>query len=363
MPILTGSSDWMTMTDTSATPAPKLSVILPVRNEEHHIGRVLDELLGQSLPEHECEFLVVDGMSTDRTREIVDEIASRHPSVRLIDNPGCLSGRARNIGVSHATSPYVLFIDGHCRILSDFMLASVLHAFEGGARCISRPQPLMADPGERFQKAVTLARSTALGHYTGSEIYHAQEHWCSPLSAGCGYERGLYLELGGIDEDFDAAEDLEFNLRVERHGVEALHGQEFAVGYLARDSWLSLFRQLYRYGYGRARTARKHPASFSPLVGLLSFFVLMLGVLPLASVAVPVLGLLWIAVAAGYMGLVLASSVWGARSHPSLTIPVAGALTAIHIGGGLGYLMGLTGGPSWCHAPPKRPVAASTPAG
>ena len=346
---------------TSPTPNPRLSVILPVRNEERHIARVLNELLDQSLPEQDVELLVVDGMSTDRTREIVAGIAANHPSIRLLDNPGCLSGRARNIGAADAVSPYVLFVDGHCRILSRDMLASVLVAFEQGARCVSRPQPLLADPDDLFQQAVTLARSTIMGHYAGSEIFHPDDHWCSPLSAGCGYERTLYRELGGVDETFDAAEDLEFNLRVERGGVQARHSHAFAVGYMARSRWRDLFRQLYRYGYGRARTARKHPSSFSPLVGLLSTFVLAVGILPLLAVFVPALGTAWIAMAGGYAGAVTLIAAWASRTRLPLWPRTAAALTAIHIGGGLGYLMGLLGGPSWCHAPPecRHPASSS----
>lgn len=345
---------------TSSTPPPKLSVILPVRNEEPHIARVLNELLAQSLPEQDYELLVVDGMSTDRTREIVRDIAERHACVRLLDNPGCLSGRARNVGVAQAKAPYVLFVDGHCRILSDDMLSSVLAAFRNGARCISRPQPLFAETGNRFQHAVTLARGTVLGHYAGSEIFQPDDHWCSPQSAGCGYEKDLYLELGGVDEDFDAAEDLEFNLRVAQHGIQARHCQTFAVGYMARSGVRDLFRQLYRYGYGRARTARKHPSSFSPLVGLLSLFVVILGVFPVLALAVPLLGVLWCLMSGVYAGLVLLVSLWGSRSSLMDSPFVASALAAIHLGGGLGYLMGLLGGPSWCHAPPECSETAAS---
>ena len=53
-----------------------LSVVIPVRNEEANIGNVLDQLSCQTLDPSRYEIIVVDGMSEDRTMEIV--LASGH---------------------------------------------------------------------------------------------------------------------------------------------------------------------------------------------------------------------------------------------------------------------------------------------
>jgi len=331
---------------------PRLSVVLPVRNEERHIARVLGELQAQTIPRDQVEFIVVDGMSTDRTRAVVEQLQRDDPRIRLLDNPSVRSGPARNVGAYHANAPYVLFVDGHCRILSPSMLADVLAAFENGARCVSRPQPLLAEAGDDFQTAAALARNSFLGHNTGSLIYNDGDSWCSPLSAGCGYETALYRELGGVDEDFDAGEDLEFNLRVERAGVQARHSDAFAVGYLPRGDLVALFRQIYRYGYGRARMARKHSGGITPAAVALSL-------LSLLALGLPVLGLAhpWAWWAFGLLGLVHGAAVFVAagqatlRRRPDLFATVVLCLLAIHHGAGLGYASGWLGGPPWTHAP------------
>lgn len=335
--------------------APRLSVVLPVRNEERHIGRVLDELQRQDIPRDAVELIVVDGMSSDRTREIVLDLQRRDDRIRLLDNPAGRSGPARNVGARHARAPYLLFVDGHCRILSPTMLADVLAAFEAGARCLSRPQPLLAESGHDFQTAVSLARGSVLGHNTGSLIYNGGDHWCSPLSAGCGYERALYLELGGVDEDFDAGEDLEFNLRVERAGVRARHSDAFAVGYLPRGSLPALFRQIYRYGYGRALMARKHEGGVTPAALGLSLLTLLTLTLPLLGFVHPAAWLALGALAAVHGGAVfLAAASVTLKRRPDLFATVAVCLVAIHHGAGLGSLSGWLGGPTWSHPPTER---------
>ena len=135
---------------------PELSVIVPVRNEGAYIRDVLEQLLGQTLAPEAYEIIVVDGMSEDDTREVVASVMAEHPNVRLLDNPGGLSGSGRNVGAEHSEAPYLLLVDGHCRISSPDMLASVLQAFTDGALCVSRPQPPIRDGVSRFQAATAL---------------------------------------------------------------------------------------------------------------------------------------------------------------------------------------------------------------
>ncbi|PIP12385.1 MAG: glycosyl transferase, partial [bacterium (Candidatus Stahlbacteria) CG23_combo_of_CG06-09_8_20_14_all_40_9] len=51
----------------------KISIVIPCRNEEKFIGKCLDSIIEQDYPKDKLEILVVDGMSEDRTREIMKE--------------------------------------------------------------------------------------------------------------------------------------------------------------------------------------------------------------------------------------------------------------------------------------------------
>jgi len=336
---------------------PELTVVLPVRNEAAHIADVLAQLCAQTLAPSRYEILVVDGYSQDDTRKIVRAVASEHPHIHLLYNPGITSGSGRNVGALHARAPYILFVDGHCRIRYRTMLTSVLTAFHRGEQCVSRPQPLVAHAGSLFQTAVARARSSRLGHQAGSQIFADVPGYCNPLSAGCGYTRELYGMLGGVDEDFDAGEDLEFNLRVHLQGISAYHDPEFAVGYFPRASWVSLFRQLYRYGYGRAKMARKHAGTFSPLAGLLAVFALWVVGMPLAGVFWPPAWQAW-GILAGVYGAVAITHAWrAAGGRWRLWAAVSSCFPAIHLGAGAGYLSGLLGGPGWRQSADRATLA------
>jgi succinoglycan biosynthesis protein ExoA len=241
---------------------PKISVILPVRNEVRSLGRLLDQLLQQNYPADRFEILVADGRSNDGTRALVEQKASAAPvSVRVVDNPGVRSGAGRNAGVMAATGEIILFIDGHCEIPSTHLLQDTVTLLdETGADCLCRPQPLIAFSPQGVGRIIADARASALGHGRDSLIYNmSHSGFVHPASSGATYRRPVFERVGMYDESFDACEDVEFNTRVAAAGYKAYTDPRLSVYYEPRSSFRGLFRQMMRYGVGRVRLARKHP--------------------------------------------------------------------------------------------------------
>ena len=89
---------------------PFFSVVVPTLNREALLPRALDSVLTQDFDDYEV--VVVDSASTDRTREVVREYASRDPRVRLITEDvrrGVCP--ARNLGVDSSSGQWVIFLD------------------------------------------------------------------------------------------------------------------------------------------------------------------------------------------------------------------------------------------------------------
>lgn len=86
-----------------------ISVIVPVFQGESTIARCVNSILASSVKE--LEVIVVDDGSTDRTSEIVEEIARKDERVLLITKGNGGVSRARNMGLSHARGVYIGFVD------------------------------------------------------------------------------------------------------------------------------------------------------------------------------------------------------------------------------------------------------------
>lgn len=105
--------------------APRVSVIIPARNEVHDLGRCLDSLLAQQYPA--LDLLVVDGGSTDGTRELVQ---ARAPRVQLIDEPPLPDGWVGKswacwTGAQQARGEFLLFLDADVRVSPRAVWAAV----------------------------------------------------------------------------------------------------------------------------------------------------------------------------------------------------------------------------------------------
>ncbi len=112
---------------------PRVSVIVTARNEELDLPGCLDSLLAQTYPD--LEILVVDGGSTDRTREVA---RARAPRVRLLEEPPLPPGWVGkswgcHVGSLEATGEYLLFTDADVRYHPDAVRATVAWALAEGA--------------------------------------------------------------------------------------------------------------------------------------------------------------------------------------------------------------------------------------
>lgn len=331
---------------------PELSVILPVLDEVRDLGPLLDQLRAEDVGDGRFEVLVVDGGSTDGTRETVLERAAAWSALRLLENPGRRSGPGRNVGARAARGRYLLFLDGHCALPRPDYLERSLRLFEeSGSDCLCRPQPLdrLAPPG--WGSAIAAARHSPLGHNPGSDIYASGAGYTRPESAGAAYRRDVFLALEGYDERFDACEDVEFNRRVAMAGYTAYRHPDLAVSYRPRESLRGLWGQMMRYGRGRARLWARHPG----MVPWVLLFVPLL--LAAAAAGILVFGV-WgaAAVAIGAGAYVLLCAVEGARRGGGGRAGLRTALVFPVIHGGLaaGFLRGLLDVPRFRREPPRR---------
>jgi len=88
-----------------------LSVIIPSYNAEKFIGNLLDVLVSQCTNLTECEIIVVNDGSIDKTQEIVQEYVARYHYIHLINQENKGESGARNTGIDHAIGKYVYFLD------------------------------------------------------------------------------------------------------------------------------------------------------------------------------------------------------------------------------------------------------------
>ena len=322
---------------------PFITIVVPVRNEAAFILRTLEQLVSQDYPLNRFEILVVDGRSSDTTREIVASLARAHENVILMDNPRRLSSAARNLGICKARGNIIVVVDGHCELESRGYLRSLADAFErSGADCLGRPQPLDVTAASLVQKAIAAARSSWLGHHPDSFIYSAAEQFVTAKSVAVAYRRSVFDQVGPFDESFDACEDVELNHRIDQAGLKCFFTPTIQVRYFPRSSLRGLFHQMARYGRGRVRLLRKHPETFSPGGFIPAAWLAVLALGPLARIFWPPLWWVYGGLVAFYASAVLATSASIALRHrPRFLGWLPMVFLTLHAGSGWGVLLEL----------------------
>ena len=323
---------------------PSISVVLPVRNESRFIADTLSQIISQDYPHDRFDIWVIDGMSTDDTVGRVLDFSQQHPdfAVSILRNERMLSSAARNIGIRESTGEFVMFVDGHVHIPSNQFLrvAAELVASEN-VKVVGRPQHLDPPGISRFQRCIALVRGTAIGHSPESHIFSRETAIVSPISVAIMYERTIFEKYGLFDERFDAAEDYEFNYRLEAGGEACAISPALGVLYYPRDSYFSLAKQMHRYGLGRALFLRKHPMRLTLNTLMPSLFFLAIISLLLGGL---VDGRLYLALGASLVVYGIVVAIFCLRTDGArfayVFRYVAIALT-IHVSLGLGFLRGL----------------------
>lgn len=318
--------------------SPEASVLIPVLDEEAHIRETVAAMQAQRF-DGGLEFLFMDGGSSDRTRQILEEVAAGDPRVRVLDNPGRRTPDALNVGLRHARGQYVARMDAHAWFPPDYVAKGVERLRRGDVAWVSGPAiPVGVGP---WSRGVALALGSRLGR-GGSSKWASDDRLCGEeveldtgVFAGV-WERRTVDAHGGWDEGWPVNQDSEMAARVRREGGRIVCLPDLGARYIPRDDPGSLFRQYWRYGFYRAKTARRHPDSLRRSALLAPGLALAL----LAAVLAPCAPARLARVSLGaYATAVLAqTAVEFRRDRAGDAATLLVVFPAIHLGWGLGFL-------------------------
>lgn len=325
---------------------PAVTVIMPIRNEADYIARSLGAVLAQDYPPERLEVLVIDGMSSDATRAIVERTVGRHRAttgscaipVAVLDNPARIVPTALNIGLQHARGEVVVRVDGHCEIASDYIRRCVSVLRQTGADCAGGP---MVTVGETPRaRMIAMAQSSPFG--VGGVAFRTgrdRPGLVDTVAFGA-YRRHVFGRIGGFDEELVRNQDDEFNFRLVQAGGKIWLDPAIRSVYYSRSSFGKLWRQYFEYGFYKVRVIQKRggvPAWRHLVPGAFVAGLLMSLLLALCARKPR-----WaLSVAGPYILANGLASAWTAREDRRASPLVGLAFVTMHLAYGAGFLWGV----------------------
>lgn len=216
--------------------APKISVIVTVKNEGKTIEKLLASLQAQTRPPD--EIVIVDGGSTDQTVDIIQAWSKKLP-IKLIVKPGSNISQGRNLAIKEASGEIIASTDAGVK-LSPVWLEALTRPFESGAKVVSG----------FFLPDVEGAFETAMGATVLPSLEDINPKKFLPSSRSVAFLKEAWEKVGGYPEWLDYCEDLIFDFKLRKLFGPFPFVPEAIAYFKPRTNLRDFFVQYYRYARG-----------------------------------------------------------------------------------------------------------------
>lgn len=225
-----------------------LSVICPLYNEEKYIASCIESIIRQDYPKENMEVLFMDGMSSDRTREIIAPYLLQYPFLRLIDNPRKIVPYAMNKGIEEAKGEVIVRIDAHTLYEKNYFSVlvkqlKILDADNVGAVC-------KTDVLNKNPKTLAIREVLSNKFGVGNSVFRTGIDSVMEVDTvpfGC-WRRDVFDRYGFYDVRLVRNQDIELNKRILRGGGKIFIVPDTYCTYLARENYTGIAKNNYGNG-------------------------------------------------------------------------------------------------------------------
>lgn len=318
---------------------PTVSIVIPMRNEEHCIARCLDAVLGQTYPPPSMEIIVVDANSQDGSRAIVTDYARRDARIKLLSNPTGTIPTGLNVGIRAARGEVIARVDARTLLASDYLRTAVdllasTHADNVGGPVRSITPTLRG-------RVLALAWGSRFGLGGASARYReCAEHWTDTVYLGV-YPRKVFEAIGLYDEKILQDEDTELNYRLRSQGGRILMSPRLRSYYLNSPSLRRFAWKNLLFGYSKVGVCQKYPRMMNWRHFVPPLFVAGLALGPLLGRVHWLFGAAWIICVGSYLMACLGVTgfyLFQGQGRATMLLPLV--FPVLHLSWGAGFLAG-----------------------
>lgn len=328
---------------------PGISVIIVCRNEEKYIEACINSIFenNSAYPLELIEMLVVDGMSTDATRERITHLKRKFPQIRLLDNPKKYSPSGRNVGIKAAQNDFLFLLDAHAQYPQNYLSLCITGLQKYKADCVGVGLEAQSKTHGVIAESIAGCFEYGSGAQSDFRTQLTEPKEVDTIFSGC-YKREVFNEVGLYNEKLIRSQDMDLSIRMKKKGKTILQLPGEPIRYYTRSTFGAFVRQnsidgvwaTYPLKFG-VKLKLRH---YIPL-----FFVLFLIGGGVVTHYLPILTLPYLAILALYLLIIVKAGIENARRKKRLILaPITMfMLLTRHVIYGLGSLVGLLKIATW----------------
>ncbi len=227
---------------------PLVSIIIPCRNEQKFIEKCLDSVFANDYPKERLEITVVDGMSEDGTREIMQKYTKHYQFVKVLDNPGKITPCALNIGIEKAMGSIVMRMDAHTTYERNYISKCINYMDRYKADNVGGIWKIQPRSNAFISKGIVSALSNPFGIGNAYYRFASQEpRWVDTVPFFC-VKKEVFSKVGLFNENLIGSQDMEFSLRLRKAGYRTLLVPDIVSYYYARSDLKSFIKHNFHNG-------------------------------------------------------------------------------------------------------------------
>lgn len=250
------------------TRLPRVSFIIPVRNDRDRLARCLASIAASAYPADRVEVIVVDNGSTDDSVGV-----ARRFGATVMTRQGLNVAKLRNAGSRRAHGEILAFVDADHEISAGWLRGAVDDLWRHGVGAVGALCHAPLD-GTWVQRTYDRFRARAAGCY--------EVEWLGSGNLAIG--RDVFERAGRFDVALETCEDVELCQRIRGLGLRILNDDRLRNVHLGDPATLAhLFRGEIWRGRDNLRVSLRAPLSWRALPSL-TIPIIDLAMVPLALV-------------------------------------------------------------------------------
>jgi cellulose synthase/poly-beta-1,6-N-acetylglucosamine synthase-like glycosyltransferase len=231
---------------------PLVTVVVPVWNGEQTIQQLLESLQKLDYDRNKVEVIVVDGNSTDKTREIV----KKFPVKLIIENRKGLN-IARNTGIKCGNGEIVAFTDSDCIVPNNWITKIAENFKDPKVSCVGGSAKALDTDFVSQYADNSIVRLMPI-FKKREELEEVKPFFRHPAGCNMAFRRKAVEEVGYFDESIQYGfDEVEFTDRICRAGYKLVLDPEVYVWHKHRATLGEFLKQNFQYGKGSGLVLRR----------------------------------------------------------------------------------------------------------
>ncbi|MDD5571498.1 MAG: glycosyltransferase family 2 protein [Bacteroidales bacterium] len=226
-----------------------VTIVIPFRDEEKFIAKCIDSVLENDYPRESMEIILVDGLSTDNSVNIINDYIKKHSFIKVIENKNKIFPCAVNIGYKASKGDYLIILGAHAVYEKDYISKCIETSLQYSADNAGGVLTTVGLNEDFIGKSISYVLSSSFG--VGNSTFRTGCDTVKEVDTvfgGC-YKRSVFEKIGLFNEDLVSSSDMDFNVRLRKNGGKIILSPSIKATYYTRTSFKKFLKNNFRNGF------------------------------------------------------------------------------------------------------------------